>query len=175
MMRTRLLAIPLIAIVAVVGGWSAVACGNDGGGALTLEEFFQRVDELDEDLEAKSAELDEEFDALGDEPTIDEAVGIFRQQIALVDEFVSDLEALDAPPEAEDLLAEAVSAGGEVVQIFNEQVDQAEGAATLDEFFASFDEVGTDAAFQRFEQVCLDAEQLAADNEITIDLDCEDE
>lgn len=174
-MKIRNLTIALVIAGLSAFGAIAVACDNDGDGALTLEEFFAAVEALDEDLDTKSAEVDAEGEALGDDATVDEVVASFRQQIALVDEFVEGLEALDAPAEAEDLLDEAVSAGGEVVEIFNEGLDEGEDAATLDEFFAAFDDVETDAAFERFDQVCLAAEALAADNDIALDLNCEEE
>jgi len=171
----KALALILILSSALTIGIVAAACDDDGGGGgtVTLEEFFVALQALDDDLEEKSAELDAEGEALGEDATVDEAVAILRQQVELIEEFVNDLDALEAPPEAADLLEEAVSAGGEVVRLFGELLDEAEGTETLDEFFSAFDDAETDAAFQRFEQVCLDLEQLAADNDITVDFNCD--
>lgn len=67
-----------------------------------------------------------------------------------------------------------MSAAREVARVVKEAVEDAEGAETmadLDEFFAFF-ETEQDA-FDRFDEVCFEAEQLAADNGITVDLNCE--
>ena len=173
----KALALILILSSALTIGIVAAACDDDGGGGgtVTLEEFFVALQALDDDLEEKSTELDAEGEALGEDATVDEAVAIFRQQVELIEEFVNDLDALEAPPEAADLLEEAVSAGGEVVRLFGELLDEAEGTETLDEFFGFFEgETEAAAAFERFDQACLDLEQLAADNDITIDLNCEE-
>ena len=62
-------------------GLFAGACtGDDSRDALTLEEFFQALDALDTDLETRSQEIDAEGEALGEDATVDDAVGIFRQQ-----------------------------------------------------------------------------------------------
>ena len=42
----RTAALATIALLAVAGGW---ACNDDGGDDLTLAEYFQRVDEIDND------------------------------------------------------------------------------------------------------------------------------
>jgi hypothetical protein len=58
------------------------------------------------------------------------------------------------------------------VQALRDGIEDAEGAESIEEAFAGFD---TEEAASRFDQTCLDTEQLAADNGITIDLDCGEE
>jgi hypothetical protein len=67
---------------------------------------------------------------------------------------------------------ESVSAGRDVVQALRDGIEDAEGANSIQEAFASFE---TEEAGSRFDQTCLDLEQLAEDNGITVDLDCPEE
>ena len=175
-MKARFLALALFGSLMLAFGAIAAGCdGNGGGDALTLEEFFQRVQELDNDFEAKAADLGAQAEGLTEESSVDEAVALFRQQVGLIEEFVTNLDALEAPPEAADLVEEAVSAGNEAETALNDAIDEASDAETLDELFAVFAAPEVEAAFTRFDQVCLDAEQLAADNDITVDLNCEED
>ena len=173
-MKARFLALALCGSLMLAFGAIAAGCGGDGD-ALTLEEFFQRVQELDNDFEAKAADLGAQAEGLTEESSVDEAVALFRQQVGLIEEFVTNLDALEAPPEAADLVEEAVSAGNEAATALNDAIDKASDAETLDELFAVFAAPEVEAAFTRFDQVCLDAEQLAADNDITVDLNCGEE
>jgi hypothetical protein len=170
-MKTRLVPLALIAVLVLAFGAIVAAC--DGDDALTLEEFFQRLEQVADEFEADSAPLEEELGQLTEESSPDEALDIIRRQADLIEDFVDELDDLSPPDEAADLMDEVVSAGRDVVQALRDGIDDAEGAESIEEAFANFEtwEVST-----RFDQTCLDVEQLAADNGITIDLDCgEDE
>ena len=162
----------LLAFGAVTG---ACKNGGGGGGALTLEEFFQRVDELDNDFEARNAEIEAEFEELSEEEALDQGPDLLGRQAELVRDFVDGLSELDPPEEASDLLEEAVSAGRDVADTFDGLVAELEGAQSLDDLFSFFEDPDFTAGRARFSQVCFDLEQLAADNDITIDLYCEDQ
>lgn len=173
-MNIRYVILPLVGALAMFGSLLA-ACGDDGD-ELTLEEFFLRVEELDDQFEADSAAVDEEFDQLTEDASPDEALDLIRRTADLIEGFVDDLDDLNAPEEAVDVRDEAVTAGRDVARVVRDAVDEASGAETLEDlegFFAIFET--EEAVFDRFEQACLDAEQLAADNAITVDFDCEDE
>ena len=174
-MKARFLALALFGSLMLTFGFVAAACGDDGGGgALTLGEFFQRVQELDDEFESRTDELDSQFNELDEGSSVDDAVDLLEQQVALVEEFIDGLADLEPPDEAADLHAEAVDAGRDVEDAFNGLLDQAQDAGSIDELFGTFESGEFDEVFARFEQVCLDAEQLAADNGITVDFDCEE-
>lgn len=173
-MRRLIILVLGAALLAFAG--LATACGGDGGnGGPTLEEFFQRVDELDDEFEADEAALDAQFNALDEDEILDEAPALLGQFRDLAEAFVDDLEALEAPDEARALQDAAVEAGRAVVAAFDDVIEQVGDAETPEEFFRLFEDEEFTAALERFEQVCFDAEQLAADNGITVDLNCEDE
>lgn len=170
-MKTRLVSLALITALVLAFGAVAVGCDGDEDDALTLEEFFQQMEETGNEFAADSDLLEEELAQLTEQSSPDEALDIIGRQADLIEDFVDELDDLDAPEEAADLMDETVSAGRDLVQALRDGIDNAEGAESLEDVFASFEtmEVGS-----RFEQTCLDAEQLAADNGITIDLDCEE-
>ena len=169
-MKTRLVPLAVIAVLVLAFGAIAAAC--DGDDALTLEEFFQRMEEVGDEFKADSAPLEEELGQLTEESSPDEALDIIQRQADLIEAFVDDLDDLSPPDEAADLMDEAVSAGRDVVQALRDGIDDAEGAESIEEVFANFE---TEEASSRFDQTCLDAEQLAADNGITVDLDCDED
>lgn len=159
----------------VGAGLFAVSCGGDGGGGtLTLEEFFAEVKALDNEFETRSGEIDAEFEELSEEEALDQGPDLLGRQAELVGDFIDGLSKLDPPEEAADLLEEAVSAGRNVADTFDGLVAELEGAQSLDDLFSFFEDPDFTAARGRFSQVCYDAEQLAADNDITIDLNCEE-
>src|SRR3990172_11548641 len=166
-MKVRFVPLALITSLLLLFGAVAAACDGDGNGeALTLEEFFREVEALDDEFETRSDEIDATIDDLSEEEFLEQAPDLLGEQAGLVREFIDGLSELEPPDEAAELHAEAVSAGREVVDIFNSFVGDVEAAESIDELFAVFDQEEFDAAFERFEQVCFDAEQLAADNGI---------
>ena len=161
----------LLAFGMVAGG-----CKNGGGGALTLEEYFQQLDELDNDLNEQSDAL---FAPLEDVQDPGEAVeqlrDIFPQQAGLFQDFRGGLADLDPPGEVEDLHNEALEAFDGVIAAVDGLVGQLDSVESFDDLDALFAESEFSAADERLTQVCLDLEQMAADNNITVDFNCGDE
>jgi hypothetical protein len=170
-MKTRLLALAVALGVLAGFGVAAGACTSSDGSALTLEEFFQQVDELDNRSNDQFGELDSQ---LGVDPDIDAFIEIFPQYVDVFDDLLAGLEDLEPPAEAKDAHDEAVEAGQAFREEFAGLVENAGDAATVDEVFAAADEA-FDAADQRFTDACLALQGIADENSITVALDCEDE
>ena len=172
-MKTLLVPLALIAVLVLAFGALTAAC--DGDDALTLEQFFQRMEEVSDEFLADRAPLEEELGEITDESSVDEALDLLRQDADLLEGFVDELDDLNDPDEAADLMDETVSAGRDLVRVVRDAIDDAEGAESMEEVFAILwsEEIGATA--ERFDQGCLDAEQLAADNGITVDLDCDED
>ena len=159
----------LLALLAVAG-----ACGG-GGGPLTLEAYLQGVAELDEARQQQVVALEEPLRDLSEAEAVLQLRQIIPQEVALFGDFADGLEDLDAPAAAEELHAEALDALQTFTETFGDLDDELAGIesfADLDALFSQEDAVDAD---ERLTQVCLDMEQLAADNEITIDLSCQEE
>ena len=163
---------PAVATLLTLGAMAA-ACNGSGG--LTLEAYLQRVDELDDARQQQAVALEEPLRELSEAEAVVQLRQILPQEIALFEDFADGLEDLDPPAEAEALHAEALDALQAFSQTFGDLSDEFAGVesfADLDALFSQQDAVDAD---ERLTQVCLDIEQLAADNEITIDLSCQEE
>ena len=183
-MNTRTLRLALIASLLVIAGSFAAACGDDGGGndgdALTLEEFFQRIDVLDDEYEARTEALEAEFDeAFADVESvgevIDAAQSFFDEGAAAIENFVEGIADIDPPAEAENLHDRVVEAGRTVVELFSNAIDEIEEISTEEEFEALFEDSAIDDAFDRFTVVCLEVQAMANDNGFDVEYNCDDE
>ena len=153
---------------------ATVACGG-GGGPLTLEAYLQRVDELDDARQQQVIALEEPLQDLSEAEAVVQLRQIIPQEIALFEDFADGLEDLDAPAEAEALHVEALDALQTFTETFGDLDDELAGIESFADLDALFSQQGAVDADERLTQVCLDIEQLAADNEITIDLSCQEE
>lgn len=149
-----------------------VGLGGGGGDALTLEEFFAEVEALDNKFESEVADVEAGFGELDESSSVEDAVDLLEQEVDVVEGFVDSLDGLEAPDEAADIHEEAVSAGRAVVQAFRDAIDESSDAESVEDFFSPFEAGELDPVFERFDQACLDAEALAAENNITVDLNC---
>ena len=161
----------LLAAIAIAGGAALASACNDDGEALTLEEYFERVDELDQAEQDRSAEVEQEFEELPDDAPIDEYADRFERQIDSLETFASDMDDIEPPDEVADLHDDVVSALNEATDTFGGVVEEFRDAGSLEEGFAVLDGVD-DSAIQRATDACLDLEQIAADNNIDADFDC---
>lgn len=182
-MNKRLIPLALTAALLLSLGAVVTACGDDdgdgNGGALTLDEYFEKAAESKAESEARADEVqasaDEELAAV---ESIDDAVEVFGN---LIDDFVDatrqtleDLDALEPPSEVEDL-------HNELVAIFQAGANALEGyAAELEEGIdlADFEAFGQDietefsALSTQSEVVCLQMQDIADENSIDVDLEC---
>jgi hypothetical protein len=165
----------LFAAIALVGfGAFASGCDDDGGGNLTLEEYFERVDELDNEQQSKSDELERELDDLGDDASPDDAADSFEKQIELLEQFRSDLDDINPPAEVEDAHERVVTSLAAASDQFDGVIEEFRNADSIEDAFASLD----DADFSEIEkanEACRELEQIAADNNIEVDFDCDND
>ena len=155
--------------VALVGAAAfGFACSDDGG-SLTLDDYFSKLQKLDDQFEEDSAKLDAAFES----EDLDEIKSAFESGTESAGDFVDDLDALEAPDEAKEIHEEAVAAGNELVDALKDMNDAIQDADSPDALATiDFDPVGT--ASERFNGACLDLEALAADKDIELDLNCEE-
>jgi hypothetical protein len=165
----RLIASMAIGAIAL----GAIAC-NDDKESLTLEEYFQRVDEIDND---GTERIDAVFNGITDEDDVQQFREAFKDFAPILGDLADDLDGLDPPDEVRDehdAMAEALNAFADKANDIAEDIDDIE-AATPDELFAAIDEQGFTETDDAFTAACRDLQQVATDNSIDVDLDCEDE
>jgi len=155
----------------LLGAPFAAACGG-GGEPLTLEEFFAEAERLDDEFSAKSAELDDDFAFLNETNGLQQAPVLVEQLTDAIDVFVEGLADLNAPDEAAAVQDDAVRAGREIVVRYRALLDEAETAGSYEEVRVIFDDPDLIAAFREFDEACAAATELAAANDIEVELDC---
>lgn len=164
---TRIAAVGAIALLTAVAGW---AC-NDDGDDLTLEEYFQRVDEIDNDSNQR---IDAVFNGITDENDVEQFRAAFKEFAPLLQDAADDFDGIDPPGDAEaehNTMADALNDFAAKANDIADDADDIE-ASTPDEFFAAVDEQGFTEAEEKFDTACQDLLQVAADNSIQVEIDC---
>lgn len=174
-MKLRLLPLALIAALLLAFGTIAMACG-DGG--LSLEEYFDRMaaanEQIDQQLEALENPTDREF--ASDEEELAAIQGFYNAVPPLIRDFISDLEEIDPPAEVEDAHKEVVEAARVSAEEWKVQADQLNEAESLRDLMAKLfvENPAFTASGERFDEACLAVQAIADENNIDVDLDCDD-
>jgi hypothetical protein len=161
----------LAAVVLAGLGAFASACTEDGS-ALSLQEYFERVSELDNEQREASNDIEDELDGLGEDATVDQVADLFDEQIDVVRDFREGLDDLDPPDQAADAHDEAVESLGAALEQFESFIEDFRGADSIEDAFARLEAVEFDE-LERSNDACRDLEEIAADNDIEVDFDCE--
>ena len=168
-MKLRLSAIFLIAaaLLALVA-----ACGGGGGEELTLVEYFQQVETLDDELDERfeALELREEF--ASQEEQVLAFQDFFAAVIPILAEFVDAIDDLDPPAEVEDAHEEVVDSGREFVADAEELTNELADVGSSSELEEVFDDPEYEAASDRFLQACFALQDIADANGIDVVLTC---
>src|SRR3972149_1477798 len=102
----RALPVIVLAVLAFAG-----ACRGSGG--LSLEEYFKRLDEIDNRVGERTDALQSQFDLISDETRtdqerIDAAQSTFPEFATILAEFFESMDKLEPPKEARENHQEAV-------------------------------------------------------------------
>ena len=153
----------MVAGIAAAAGW---AC-DDEGNALTLEEYFQRIEEADSEANERS---DEVFET---EPeTVEEAQDQLQDLPDIIRDFIEDLENIEPPEEAQDAHERVVEGGREAADQFEDIIDEASDAESIEDFFAALSSDEFANVGQAFDDACQELQALADENEIDVTLNC---
>lgn len=175
---TKRIALLLSTGLLIAFGAIAVACGDDGGGGgLTLEEYFQRAVELDQEHEAvaepQRAILDQSLQGLADEAALPAGAREALKELHAEEiNFAEALSGLQPAAEAEDAHREAIDALQAEAVVFGEIVDQLNETTTLAQLNELFESEEAVQAEERRTSACLALQQLASDNNAEAALTC---
>jgi hypothetical protein len=164
----------LITLVAV----GVVVVELTGGGTLTIEEYFQRLQALNDAADERSEELENAFNAdflaAGSEEGVLQAFeNFFTDSLPIFEDFVDGMEDLDPPAAVEDAHNESVEGSAELLAVVRsvlDRLDDVDSTASLEDLF---EEEGFYAARERLDTACVALQDIADENEIDVDLDCE--
>jgi hypothetical protein len=85
---------------------------------------------------------------------------------------LTDIQAIDPPPDLEAPHEEAVQAGERVVAEFDEQAQTLEAITTLSDIDAYAATLSDSQARSRFTESCRELQAIADSEDITVDLGC---
>ncbi len=169
----------LLSLAASFIATAAIAAGCGGGGALSLPEYFQRLDRAFEESNSQLTELETKFDEAVAAPTTDkQQIDAFRLffggSAAVVADTRETLNDLKPPVEARDAHARFMASMDEVLALSGDFLKRLVDVTTLpdlEELTLEFDP-RVDAASEGGNQACGDLQAIAAQNQIDVDLDC---
>jgi hypothetical protein len=151
-----------------------VGCGDDDGGALTVEEYFAQLEtagtEFAERGDAADTELTESEDPVGD------AKRIIPEFVEILGDFVDVLDGLSPPEEVAEAHDSTVEAGRDALAALRDAADQiadVDDLGGLVEFFEGPAMSAFDTAGARFEAGCAQLEGLAGEQGLDVDLRCD--
>ena len=174
----KFFALSVTALVFLAFGVIASACGDDGGGGLSLEEYFQQVDASFEDRDQQVQALGEGA-SLPDDASEEDIASYLRDQFeelaSITSDWRSQVDELEPPSEAEDAHNELLVALEEVLALFEGAADEVPATLSLEEA-GQYDPFpggeGTES-FTRLDEACAALQTIADDNSIDADLACE--
>ena len=167
-MNLRSFAFVLIAVSLLAFGSFAAACG-DNDEARSIEEYFERLDELGAQFEAGLQEVDAPTDG---EVSLNVIQKNLANTLVLYASFVDGVSDLAPPDEFKGQHDELVGAMRAFDVACSEYADDISNVVSLEELQALATDEELAAAGARSEQACLVMEQLAADNDVEVDLNC---
>ena len=157
--------------------------GKRGGGdddddeELTLEEYFERVQEISTDFTGEiNANEDAFADVVDDEDAdeddrFDAFKELFRKNVDAANDWLVEAHGLSPPEEVADLHDDFIEELRTFVDTLENIADELDDVESFEEVASVFQaNVELDAG--AFERTCLALEQAAADNGFTLDLDC---
>ena len=170
----------LLGAMLLVLGTVAVAC--DGDDRLTLEDYFERFEAIDADVDAKFEALYEDFPDEGEEEFLssEENLPLFKEIFAGFPVILADaldaLDELNPPSEAEDAHDELLARGRELVEVYEDGVDRVEAVESVSEVEQIEEELtpALEEPEKRFDDACLDLVGVGVANGIHVDVSCED-
>ena len=160
----------------------AAACGG-GGGALSLEEYFQELDtiqnEADERFVAQEEESGEPAEDASEEELADYAREAVGETVTIQRDAANAAGDLDPPDEVEgphNDLVDALQELTDAVQTVVDEIPDTLTMADLEGLYARFDTPELNEPFMAFDEACVALQSIADENEIDVDLECgEDE
>lgn len=138
-----------------------------------LTDYFQDLDDAENDFRAAQDARGAEFAALGDTTPVEDAVDLISDLRNAVDDFVGKLEDIDPPAEAAAPHEETIAGFQVVSDTIGDALDAADSGATTIEVLDFFETPEALEAQTALDATCNALQQIATDNGIDVDLGCQ--
>lgn len=144
---------------------------------MSAEEYLQGLEASVRSVDEQVVELqDEAFVDIDDTSTDEELLAASRvyypQYSDVIEGFLDDMGALDPPPELEGVHTDYMEAGDAFAGVLSEAAEQVLAATTREDLVDAFVEADATAASERLTQACFDAQAIADEQAISVDLNC---
>ena len=171
-------------MLSLVGGFALLAtcltlsCG--GGEELSLQQYLQRVEAIMHDTNERSDALDQEYEPKREEASgDDELLAAYREfvenSVGIVSQGADKIRDLDPPAEAETAhkdLVDAYSDGLELLKDHRAKLGDIESWSDVEDLWGEI-ETESDEISERADEACFALQDLADENDIDVDLECE--
>ena len=138
-----------------------------------LEAYFEELDEVENEFRIGQASSQADFTSVVETTPLEDVITLFEELQGVIDEFVTGLEGIDPPEEAEAAHEETIAGFQAISQLIDEAIAAVEGDGTADELFAFFDSEEATQASDARDATCEALQTLADDNAISVDLSCQ--
>ena len=166
-----------VVVLLLVAGL-AVACSDGDGGSLSLEEYFQQLDEAQNDVDQRFEDAFQ-LEEPGPDTSEEDIAAFAREVVQAFATILGDAEGtfgdLEAPAEAEDAHDALVLAIGDATTALDSVEDDLPDALSLEELETFFSSSDLEAATTAVDEACVALQTIADDNSIDVDLACEEE
>ena len=181
-MKLRILAVAIAGVLLLALGGAYSSDDDSGGGELTLAGYFSELEQLsqafDSDLDAVITEAEASFDPHAPRDSEDEGIELFTDFVnnlrSTTDDFVKDIDALNAPAEASDAHDEAVAAGEALVEMYDNAITVlgSDTVKTFEQASLVLAGPGVIESQERFNASCVALQGIADSNGLDVDLSC---
>jgi hypothetical protein len=167
----------MLALTIVAGSLLLAACGGGGGEELSLGEYYQQFDGIEENIKTGIAALEqnETEGVIGEDVTATQ--NYINGYLDIVEQGVNDMKALKPPAEAKDAHNELVAALSSMLPQWKDLSEQVAGAETTSELqdllMKSQNETAWVESSQQYADACTKLQGIADENGIDVTLDCE--
>ena len=154
------------------------ACGGDNDSdESNLREYFGRLQTLTDEVRDRAATTVADPTNLdpSDPATFDNIASVFDESLDIYRDFVDDVRDLNPPNEARDAHDTLIDTLDAFLGSNEELIDQIENADTEAAFSAIFANAAADIEVVPVDAACGNLQQVAADNNISVNLDCGDD
>ncbi len=152
------------------------ACGG-GGGALSLEDYFAQLEELNDARSEKQDGIETDYEdklnptEFSDE-VIDDFVSFFEESRENQQDFVDEMNDLDPPDEAAEAHGDAIAAFADCLEETGKLADDISDAESFEDLTALFSSEDVNEACGGTTAACEDLQEIADENDIDATLDC---
>ena len=165
-----------VVLAVVAGSLLLAACGGGGDGEeLSLDEYFQQLDSIEQGIKTDIGGLDEaSVGVIGEDV---EATRVYVDDYqGIVGEGVDNMKELEPPSEVGDAHDEFVAALSGMLPLWQDLGDQLKDIETTSEMqtllMGTQDEEPWQTATQRFADACRALQGIADEKGFDIDLEC---